>query len=146
MAQPKRARLFVCGNPSSNTGQSSCDDADAGYYVSSTAQTSQTACVAKPSAVRPARARVVYQRSSRILRVLCWSDECDCMQSGYYQTSSGQSCVLLMQATMFLAQRQSSQTACAAGTFSSVTGLNSSPMRCKATMYQFRVNRAQQSA
>ena len=46
--QPPQASQTACaaGTYQASTGQSSCDDADAGYYVSGTAQTSQTACAA----------------------------------------------------------------------------------------------------
>ena len=63
-----------------SSGQTSCDAADAGYYVSGTAQTSQTACAAGTFSSTPVL-EFVYRRSCRIYCVICWSDECDCMQS-----------------------------------------------------------------
>ena len=75
MPTSSQASQTACaaGTYQASTGQSSCDDADAGYYVTGTAQTSQTACAAG-----------TYQASTG-------QSSCDDADAGYYVPSSGQS-------------------------------------------------------
>ena len=106
--------------------QSSCDDADAGYYVSSTGQASQTACAAG-----------TYQSSTG-------QPSCDDADAGYYVPSSGSNerrplvlkehtkraqvnprVTMLMQEITFQPNSSNIQTACAVGTYQSSTGQSS---------------------
>ena len=109
------------------TGQSSCDDADAGYYVSGTAQTSQIVCAAGTfssttgsNPLAPMRCQAIMyqfrvnqaQQRARLDHTKAHLDRlpADVADSGFYVDQTG----------------QSSQTQCPTSTYTIATGSTSS--------------------
>ncbi len=115
----------VAGTYQASTGQGSCDDADAGYYVDSAAATSQTACTAgtyNPNTASTSSSEctdtdVGYYTSSS------GSASQTACTAGTYQPNTGQTSCLDADAGYYVSMTSAtSQTACAAGTYQPSTG------------------------
>ena len=79
----------AAGTYQSSTGQSSCDDADAGYYVSGTAQTSQTACAAGTFSSTTGSISCTDALPGYYVPAQGQTSATECL-IGYYQSASGQ--------------------------------------------------------
>ena len=123
---PSETSQIACsaGTYQASTGQSSCDDADSGYYVDTTASTSQTACAAG-----------TYQASTG-------QSSCDDADSGYYVDTTASTSQTACAAGTYQhppashpattptpattpSTASTSQTACAAGTYQPDTAQSS---------------------
>jgi len=115
----------AAGTYQPDTGQTSCDDADAGYYVATTGSTTQTACAAgtyQPStgqsSCTDASAGYYVPSTGSTTQTAC--------AAGTYQPSTGQTSCTDASAGYYVPSTGSAtQTACAAGTYQPSTGRSS---------------------
>ena len=119
----KRVRLHAVLVTTTSSGQTSCDAADAGYYVpSSQPKRARLLVLLERLVVRQVRACVLTLLQDTTCHQR--SIECDCMQLQVTikHHPVKHPVMLLMQATMFHGTAQTSQTACALGTYNPNTG------------------------
>ena len=116
----------AAGTFQASTGQSSCDDADAGYYVSGTAQTSQTACAAGTFSSATGSISCTDALPGYFVPVQGQTSATEC-SIGYYQSASGQTSCDIADIGYYVDQTgQSSQTQCPTSTTTIATGSTSS--------------------